>query len=415
RRASRQCKKNTKAAIRVASLNIKGYRAANEAGSKWFHVNQLVRQKRIGILLVQETHLTEERKETIEGLFSNRLKIHISMDPVRPRSRGGVAVVLNRSLTNVSGTEITEIVPSRALLIRTNWHRAEKISILAIYAPNVSPTDGDENADFWKTIEDYFVSHPNTKVDVMAGDFNVVEDLIDRLPMRLDPETATEALESLKSTLGLTDGWRDTHPLCKAYTLLHTATDSQSRLDRIYVTNEVLVTARDWRIEPSGIPNADHSLVSVQVAHEAAPKVGKGRWSIPDHILRDKEFKKFAHDTGIEAQEQLDALKTGLRSGVQNAQVIYHNWKRATLLKGRKRDRLIVPTIQAKIKEKEKTLYKINNSTGIQEDERTKASAEVTKELQGLEFQRHQNSRTQAAVRNRLEGETICRYWTQVN
>ena len=114
RRTRRQgCQKNTKAAIRVASLNIKGYHAANESGSKWLHVNQLVRQKRIGILLVQETHLTEERKNTIETLFSNRLKIHISMDPTRPRSRSGVAIVLNRSLTNVLGTKISEIVPGR--------------------------------------------------------------------------------------------------------------------------------------------------------------------------------------------------------------------------------------------------------------------------------------------------------------
>ncbi|GLB44701.1 putative RNase H [Lyophyllum shimeji] len=415
RRTSHQCQKNTKAAIRVASLNIKGYRAANETNSKWFHVNQLVRQKRIGILLVQETHLTEERRDTIEGLFSNRLKIHISMDPSRPRSRGGVAIVLNRSLTNVSGAEITEIVPGRALLIRTNWHRAEKISILAVYAPNVTPTDGDENAEFWKTVEDFFVTHPNIKVDMMAGDFNMVEDLIDRLPMRLDPAVATEALESLKNKLNVTDGWRATHPTSKDYTLLHTASDSQSRIDRIYVTEKVLETARDWRIEPNGIPNTDHSIVSVQVAHEAAPNIGRGRWSIPAHILRDKEFREFAHDSGVEALKRLDALKNTPRSEEQNAQVIYNTWKRETLQKGRRRDRLVVPTIQAKIKEKEKTLHKITNSMEIPEDERTRASAEATKELQALERQRHQNSRTQAAVRNRIEGETICRYWTQAN
>jgi exonuclease III len=209
-------------------------------------VNQLVFQKQIDILLVQETHLTEERKNTVESLFANRLKIHISVDPTRPRSRGGIAIVLNQSLMNVLGTKITEIVPGHALLIQTNWHRAEKISILAVYALNVTPMDGGKNAEFWGTIEEFFVAHPNTKVDLMAGDFNMVEEPIDRLPMRSDPVVAVEALEVLKNKLGITDGWQAMHPTSKGYTLLHTATDSQSRIDWIYVTEKVMEMTRDW-------------------------------------------------------------------------------------------------------------------------------------------------------------------------
>ncbi|KAG6894619.1 hypothetical protein C0992_005383, partial [Termitomyces sp. T32_za158] len=84
-----RCKLNTKAAIKIASLNIRGYTNASERQSKWYHVNQLMREKKIGILAMQETHLSMPRKEEVERLFSKRLKIFASEDPSNPSGKGG--------------------------------------------------------------------------------------------------------------------------------------------------------------------------------------------------------------------------------------------------------------------------------------------------------------------------------------
>lgn len=94
---TRGSRKNTKAAIRIASLNIRGFRSAGAplSETKWHHVNQVIRDKKIGILLVQESHLMEERKVQIETLFGKRMKIFTTIDPVNPAGQGGVAVVLN--------------------------------------------------------------------------------------------------------------------------------------------------------------------------------------------------------------------------------------------------------------------------------------------------------------------------------
>ena len=97
------------------------------------------------------------------------------------------------------------IIPGWAILVTTNWHKEEVISILAIYAPNTT-TSGQENAAFWRKLKIYFVNNPCKQVDVMAGDFNVTEDHQDHAPMRLDPESALEALDDLKCKLRLTDG-----------------------------------------------------------------------------------------------------------------------------------------------------------------------------------------------------------------
>ncbi|KAF5388409.1 hypothetical protein D9615_000307 [Tricholomella constricta] len=309
RNLERRCKKETKAAIRATSLNIRGYRSAGDGrnGSKWFHINQLIRDNRIGILAVQETHLTEERRDELEKLFSKRMKTFISKDPENPTGKAGVAIVLNRKISNVSGAKITEILPGRALLIQTNWHRAETISVLAVYAPNL--TRPGENANFWKTLREYFTTHPRLKVDVLTGDLNMVEDMLDRLPAHNDPQDAVEELHELRNLLDLVDGWRTTFPTTKAYSFLQDATASQSRIDRIYVSPVVLQQAREWKIAPSDVPGADHKLVSVTVAHQEAPWVGKGRWSIPHHILKDKMFRIRVKQEGKQATIAADLVQ----------------------------------------------------------------------------------------------------------
>ncbi len=41
------------------------------------------------------------------------------------------------------------------------------------------------------------------------------------------------------------------------------------------------------------MPNADHRIVSVQIVDENAPQTGKGRWSIPAHLIKDGPLLKY--------------------------------------------------------------------------------------------------------------------------
>ncbi|KAE9392442.1 hypothetical protein BT96DRAFT_1057262 [Gymnopus androsaceus JB14] len=85
-----------------------------------------------------------------------------------------------------------------------------------------------------------------------------------------------------------------TFPDKKSYTFLQTATGSQSRIDRIYASDKIMETAKEWKIHASGIPNADHSLVSVQITSESAPTTGRGWWRIPEYVVKDKDLLKYA-------------------------------------------------------------------------------------------------------------------------
>ncbi len=105
---------------------------------------------------------------------------------------------------------------------------------------------------------------------------NFVEDAIDRLPMHTDNIEVRSVFDDLKGLLGLQDSWRYTYPdkrdfsysCTKSYQVEgsteRTTKTFQSCIDRIYVTNKLLETARQWRIQPVGIAGIDHDMVSVK-------------------------------------------------------------------------------------------------------------------------------------------------------
>ena len=59
-----------------------------------------------------------------------------------------------------------------------------------------------ENVIFWQNIQNFFEENRGIKrPQIMLGDFNMAEDGIDRIPMRPDPDAATNALDNLKLKL----------------------------------------------------------------------------------------------------------------------------------------------------------------------------------------------------------------------
>ncbi|KAK0468720.1 Endonuclease/exonuclease/phosphatase [Armillaria novae-zelandiae] len=239
----------------VSCLNINGFSSAGSGdsiqNSKWSHVNQLLRTSRTGILIVSEAHLMEKRRDELKSLFARRMKINFTENPDNPTGKGGVAIVVNKQLTNWHSIQTKTIVPGRALLIKTRWHGDKDIIILGVYAPNVSSSDSRESAEFFTTLHDFFVEHPEWRPDYMGGDMNFIEDPIDRLPVCADNEEVCSTFDKLKELLRLRDGWHSTFPdkldftySCSRNTQIPDANGNtnrtfQSRIDHIYVTDRL--------------------------------------------------------------------------------------------------------------------------------------------------------------------------------
>jgi exonuclease III len=396
-------KKKTKATLKIASLNMRG-----RGDDKWNHINQIIREKRIGVLATQETHLDDNHVDRLHNLFNKRIKIYYSTDPHQLNAKG-VAIVLNKEITNTEDVEVIEIIPGRALLIQIPWHTDLLINILTIYAPN-TPAD---NEAFWNTIHEKWQREHLPKPDIMLGDHNLVEDPIDRLPCHADNAQTVEALQNLKSQLLLHDGWRRTHPTTKAYTYLQKATGSQSRIDRIYVTEKIFKNSFDWEINTSGI-TTDHQMVSVQITDDTIPFVGKGRWTIPLNLLKNKKLMQEIQYKGKILEANLEKIKNR-RTDEDNPQAAFKKFKDEITQEAKKAAKIMIPKIEKDISTLKKKLTETLNNTETTTGEKQLQAMLLQEEMDTLEKARHMSARSNIAVRNRLEGETISKYWTQIN
>ncbi|EIW58188.1 DNase I-like protein, partial [Trametes versicolor FP-101664 SS1] len=294
--------------------------AGLDTSEKWLRINQLVRDQKIAVLAVQETHLTAERAERLNDLFESSIRVMCSPDPDAPTAAKGVAFVLNKRLMDAERAEVKVVVPGRALLLDMGWGAANRLRILNVYAPNSMA----ENAAFWGNIRDAIRAAGVAKPDVVMGDCNVVEDPIDRLPQRSDNEEAAGALRTLVNDLGLCDGWRETSPGVKAFTYLQQSTGSQSRIDRIYVSTDLVDRTADWDIIGSGV-HTDHQLAVCSIANYNTPYVGKGRWTLSTAVIRDPAFLGDVAAIGIKALTEARAAASG---GDENSpQRIYLSFK----------------------------------------------------------------------------------------
>lgn len=259
------------------------------------------------------------------------------------------------------------------------------------------------------------VPHP----DIMGGDLNMVEDAIDRLPVKEESKRVTEAFEKLKTHLLLRDGWRNTYPDERGYTYEHSNHKSLARLDRIYTKQDILESSREWRIEESGI-ETDHKLVSVQITCEDAPNIGPGRWSIPDQVIRDKKFKAFLVIRLLETLREMRMIIDGTipRTEEHNVQTLFQKFKDDVCKEAKRRQKEITPRLALQISKLEKDRQDILNQnddpTTPEETERRITDAGILQEqIQELSKKLHQRVRDNVKYLHKIENETMSKTWTR--
>ncbi|KAJ3573178.1 hypothetical protein NP233_g2591 [Leucocoprinus birnbaumii] len=370
-----------------------------------------MRDNKIGIMCLQETHLNQAQTQEIMEVHHN-LKI-ISTAPSNSQNAQGVAIAINNRITPTRDVISHVLHEGRAILAQIPWHATETLVVLAIYAPNVT----NENRDFWKSLERKWTeSNELPCPDIMLGDFNLTEDSIDRNNGDLDKEDAREALVSLKRKLRLIDGWRHANPHEKEYTLYHRSNGHRSRIDRIYINPELTPMAEDWQIAHPPV-TSDHQLISVKLAHHNSPFIGKGRWSIPPRVVGNRKFIQKTEKLGRTAQEEIEKLhlETNTRDQVKNAQTIWQNLKEDIIKEAKKLARLPISYLERRARELDVAMKLLNSDITVGEEEKTMSLALLRDERSKVEEKQLDEKRFATAARFSLEGNTICNYWVAIN
>jgi exonuclease III len=269
-----QLGRKTKANTKIGTINMNGKRSKAQPGSpqfgKWSDIKDAIRNENIAILAVQETHLSQEQAKTVQKLYAPHMKIIHSPGLVNPTASTGVAFVLNKRLLNTDDSKFKAqvLIPGRALLLEIRWHNDEHITLLNVYAP----AERDEQPAFWEKLTNRWKPKDNEngdttelpRPDVILGDFNIVEDVVDRYPPSEDEiaSAAAEALLDFRLTIGVADTWRELNPEERVYTFARGAS-TRSRLERIYVAFAKEQLMSDWCHNNTSVAS-NHSLVTVK-------------------------------------------------------------------------------------------------------------------------------------------------------
>ena len=371
---------------------------------KWGSIHNTMKKRKIAVLALQETHPTGELQEQLERRFRNSLRVIHAADPDRPSVVNGVSIAVNKSLLNTDAITHRTVIQGRVIQIEMPWNGNDHLRIMNVYAPVNNP----EKAEFWKNLLEIMQGDDTLQPDILLGDFNIVENPeLDRLTHRTgtDPAAAQAALSDLTTELNLTDGWRRRHPRKRGYTYLG---QSQSRLDRIYTREEIYPWCTEWKIEHPGF-RTDHSLVSVQVTSENMPFIGKGRWAIPVSLLKNKWLKTKTQELARKLQDEVQLPpETG-----NSPQEALKTFKKEVVELFRTYQRTHQPKLSSAIKSLQKELENKADEPGLSPDEIQLQSALLTERIEALERKRRDGAKMLSSARNRLEGETLSKYWVR--
>ncbi|PPQ74327.1 hypothetical protein CVT24_000429 [Panaeolus cyanescens] len=405
--------KKTKAYLNIGTLNMNGGGAMPPSG-KWPHMNQIVRENNLDVLCVQESHLTPPKVESLHQNF-HRLHIINSYDPQQTNAKG-VAIILNKHRTRWKEATSAEIIPGRAVLITIPVHLQRKLTILAIYAPNSDA----EQVTLWQDLRESFEDERRglRKPDIMLGDFNLVENRIDRTSRRPDHGEAVRSLQSLTSDLHLFDQWREDNPGIHEFTYLQKATGAQSRIDRIYVKHDIARHCCHWKNKHSGI-ESDHKLLTMKIDMPEMPFIGKGRWMIPPIALLHRPLIAEIKRLGETTLARLTEAQQTRAQDEYPPQKAHAALKEKIIALARDHIRKSIPKIHKQIDEKEhelkRVLRNLEHKNSEENDKHHAQAAVLEEELAGLYKLVHMKKRSEIQAKYWRDTETISKAWSSIN
>ncbi|KAF5342495.1 hypothetical protein D9611_001696 [Ephemerocybe angulata] len=377
-----------------------------------------MRANKIGILVVQETHLNRARASRIQTTYDKTMFIKSSSElfDVNTSSEGVAMLIDRRVIKSTSqGIKSWDVIAGRALMVSIPWRtETGKLHILCVYAPN----DPERNGRFWEDIAKIFDDNPDwPHPDFLVGDLNMVEEARDREPPSACRAAMANALMNLLEKFHLVDGWRRENPNLTHYTWRSRATTGpqagcRSRIDRIYIKRSLWDDTRDWNITIDQPIYTDHELIQTTIYDLSAPFIGKGRWEIPSFLLNHDKFL-----------EEMDTLCTAAELATRQTnnptdprpQMVLEDLKVKMRDKAREIAKAAVPKARKKIAELKQALETVLNDNSTTPEERNELTDKLAEEIKDLECQQLDKRRADTATLWMLETETIGKKWIGAN
>ena len=273
--------------LKIASLNMRGRQRDSKDKMKmvidWMHINQ------ISILALQETHTLNEHLEDLNKRFKY-IKFYGSG---LSTASSGILFLVSDDIGAPTNMEFKNIISGRIGSLKINYGE-QTLNIINVYMPN----DKNHQKETLTKLRRLLRADKDLKESelVILGDWNFVEDQINRSLQHADDRGVMREMTKLKASLELTDGWRKANPQTRRFTWEGTTgTDRRnifSRIDRIYISDNTWQSTNEYKIINCDI--SDHDGIAMTIRNATAPKTGTGEPKLNLKILNHPEFMKEA-------------------------------------------------------------------------------------------------------------------------
>ena len=259
----------------LASINAQGLRSVDRRRAAF----SFFKRKHFDIILVQETHWTDDIRQDIERDWGGEIVMSCGDNHSR-----GVAILFRLHLDYTIDHRHTDNNGRIATTIFTIDETT--FNLIAIYAPR---TDAERVTFFSELAPPFSPTHPN----ILGGDFNCISNA--KMDKRGgNPLARQVAISTLGTSIvnhNLVDIWRTQHPHTHAFTWTgKNPTDNSpilTRIDRFYIAHAISHLAANSDIKP--YPHSDHDLISLQLDLSRTPQ-GKGYWHFNNTLLANASF-----------------------------------------------------------------------------------------------------------------------------
>ena len=251
------------------------------------------KEKRIDIVCIQESHITERDVHVWERQWGGKI-IH---NEGTERRKGEIILV-----SKFFKGEVQLLEKEDRILIASV--RAEDVNfiLINIYAPN----DKADKIQFLQRVENKIKIDYAEEQVILMGDFNTVMnnelDIISGQPHSLEE---VNALRRTVNNLALTDVWRALHDTEKAFTWCRHNPFIARRLDYIFTSEDMLELSVNCEVQT--VPNTDHKAVSLEISDSNFER-GPGYWRFNNSYLNDETFTCQMKEILTQTAEELDAV-----------------------------------------------------------------------------------------------------------
>ncbi|KAG1836344.1 Endonuclease/exonuclease/phosphatase, partial [Suillus tomentosus] len=247
-------------------------------------LSTVIRMNQIDIIGLQETKLKAKDEEKLN--LENPKMIFINNPTKDDRAAAGTAFILNKDKVQNKTWNHTILIPGRLSVLSFKNTEAQQFDIINLYSPN----DTTPKKTFYKKVLRKLSSQQWTN-PILIGDFNMVEQAIDRFPEHPDDNGLTRLVGQIINKLDVVDGWRHENDEARDYSFTKMNPLATARLDRIYVSQKIYKMTNAWTIDES-YSLSDHRMVSVKITQTGLPKIDEGLWRLSSSTEQLPAFKK---------------------------------------------------------------------------------------------------------------------------